>query len=112
MYEISQVERPTQPADVQTLPGVAELDAIENRVQQAAETVAERHVSNRSPEWVEFVLDRIDGALLAALLKGGDAAKPALEPLQREFTEWLVDIYFDAGGRGVGSLYNEVRREV
>ena len=39
MYEISQVERPTQPADVLTLPGAAEMDDYENRVQQAAEAV-------------------------------------------------------------------------
>lgn len=104
MYEISQVERPTQPADVLTLPGAAELDDYENRVQEAAEFVAARHIDTRSPEWVEFVWDRIDRATTAALLRGD---LTVLQPLREEFTEWIVDSYRDGG-----TFYNEMRREL
>lgn len=97
-------DRPTQPADVMTLPGWDELDEVQNRVQEAAESVAERHIDTRSPEWVDFVWDRIDRATMGALLRGD---LTVLQPLREEFTEWIVDSYRDGG-----TFYNEMRREL
>ena len=80
----------------------------ENAIQQAAESVAERHTRTLAPDWIEFVLDRIDGPLLTAILRK-DAG--ALEPMRVQYVEWLVDIFHD-GTRGTRSLVNEVRREL
>jgi len=76
----------------------------ENAIQEAAEFVAARHIDTRSPEWIEFVWDRIDRATTAALLRGD---RTVLQPLREEFTEWIVDSYRDGG-----TFYNEMRREL
>jgi hypothetical protein len=76
----------------------------ENTIQEAAEFVAARHIDTRSPEWIEFVWDRIDRATTGALLRGD---LTVLQPLREEFTEWIVDSYRDGG-----TFYNEMRREL
>ncbi len=110
-------DRPTQPADVLTLPGAAEVDDYENRLQQAAEAVAERHMRTGSPEFTEWMDGRIDAPMLARLIVGvlGEhhqlqAARGLLDALRTEFVEAVVDNYL--GDTWCRALYNEMRREL
>lgn len=110
-------ERPTQPADVLTLPGAAEVDDYENRLQQAAESVAERHMRTGSPEFAGWVDGRVEAPTLARLIVGvlGEhhelqAARGLLDALRTEFVEAVVDNYL--GDTWCRALYNEMRREL
>jgi hypothetical protein len=110
-------DRPTQPGDVLTLPGAAEVDDYENRLQQAAEAVAERHMRTGSPEFTEWMDGRIEAPTLARLIVGvlGEhhqlqAARGLLDALRTEFVEAVVDNYL--GDTWSRALYNEMRREL